>query len=98
MIQLNGKQFAANKAEFMSTLFQTGGTCVGFYRRTKNTVILEDHQNNRIGVINKHDVLCCATKQANGKYWYSFATIKQIGEFNSYMQGLDECKAARGQS
>ena len=95
MITLNGKKFAKNISEFTESLFNNDGlgTCVGFYKRTKCTVILMDHQQQRIGVINKHGCLCCATLQDDGRYWYSFATIKQIGEYDSYMQSVEEPRA-----
>ena len=94
MLILNGKKFAANEKEFTESLFQSGGTCVGFYRLNKVSVTLFNMQKERIGVINKHGVLCCATKQQDGRYWYSYATIKEIGEYESYMRQHDECHAA----
>jgi hypothetical protein len=90
MITLNGKKFAANEAEFTSSLFDKNGTCVGYYKRMKNNVKLFDMQMNLIGVINKHGCLCCATLLETGKYWYSFATIKLIGEYESYRQSTEE--------
>jgi hypothetical protein len=90
MITLNGKKFAANDAEFTESLFDKTGTCVGYYKRMKNSVKLFDMQKNLIGVINKHGCLCCATMMECGRYWYSFATIKLIGEYESYRQSVEE--------
>lgn len=92
MITLNGKKFAANNNEFTLSLFDKTGTCVGYYKRMKNSVKLFDMQRNMIGVINKRGVLCCATKLDDGKYWYSYATIKIIGEYESYMQSVEDPK------
>jgi hypothetical protein len=36
MLNLNGKRFARNSAELVSTLFQSGGTACGTYKRNKN--------------------------------------------------------------
>lgn len=90
MITLNGKKFAANEKEFTESLFDKTGTCVGYYKRMKNSVKLFDMQMNLIGVINKHGVLCSARLLENGKYWYSFATIKLIGEYENYRQSKEE--------
>ena len=89
MIKLNGKEFALNDREFTDSLFTSGGTCAGFYRVNKQSITIMDMQRNKIGVINRHGVLCCATKTDRG-YWYSFATIPQIGEYESYMQQVNE--------
>lgn len=93
MIILNSKKFAEKESEFTDSLFQSGGTCVGYAKRNKASITLLDHQKNKIGVINKHGVLCSATQLDNGKYWYSFATIPQIGEYESYIQSVNEPKS-----
>jgi len=36
MIDINGKKFARNSAELVSTLFQSSGTACGTYKRGKN--------------------------------------------------------------
>ncbi|NBW14805.1 MAG: hypothetical protein EBR82_43080 [Caulobacteraceae bacterium] len=91
MITLNGKKFAKNDAEFTASLFDAGGTCVGYYKRNKKSVTLMNMQREKIGVINSAGVLCCATN-INGKTWYSHADIKEIGAYASYMQQVNECK------
>jgi len=93
MITLNGKKLAESESEFMDSLFQSGGTCVGYAKRNKKSVTILDMQRNKVGMINAHGVLCAATKLDNGKTWYSYATIKIIGEYQSYMQEVTECKA-----
>lgn len=81
MLIINGKKFARNKEEFTNSLFKRGGTCIGFYRVNKNSITLMDMQKNKVGVIiNK--VLGCATKQDDGKYWYSYADIPLLGVYN----------------
>jgi len=93
MITLNGKKLAESESEFMDSLFQSGGTCVGYAKRNKKSVTILDMQRNKVGMINAHGVLCAATKLDNGKTWYSYATVKIIGEYKSYMQEVTECKA-----
>jgi hypothetical protein len=93
MVKLNGKKFAESEKEFTNSLFEPDGTCVGYARRNKNSVTLLDHNKNKVGVINKHGVLCCATKLDDGRWWYSYADIDLIGPYESYLQQCEECHA-----
>ena len=77
MITINGKKFAESENEFIDSLFSPDGTCVGFAKRMKRSIYIEDHQHNRVGVINQELVLGSATPQGS-KYWYSYATPKII--------------------
>jgi len=92
MIILNGKKFAANQDEFAQSLFESGGTCVGYYTPCKNkkSMYLLDAQKNRIGAINSEGVLCSATL-INDKWFYSYGIPKIIGVFPSYTA---QCKEA----
>ena len=90
MISLNGKLFAANDDEMINCLFIGGGTCSGYYKRNAKSVTLMSMQKEKIGVINANGVLCKATKLDNGKWWYSFGDIKEIGRYDSYMQQVNE--------
>lgn len=92
MIILNGKKFGLNDNEMIDSLFKGKTTCVGFYKVNKKTITLQNLQKKKIGVINEHGLLCSARK-LNGKYWYSFATINEIGEYESYRQSVEEPKA-----
>lgn len=94
MITLNGKKFALNDQEFTETLFEHDGTAVGYYKPLKNKIRLYNMQRELIGVITQHGVLACATKTPNGAYWYSHATIKEIGENPSYMAHVEEIESA----
>ena len=89
MIKINGKKFALNEKEFINSLFENGGTCVGYYKPYKYSVNLYNANKEKIGVINRHKVLCKADKLDKGKYWYSYGTIKEIGEFPSAMEEID---------
>lgn len=94
MIELNGKRFARTNAEFVASLFNPAGSCVGTYKRHAKSVSLFNPQGELIGKINGHGVLCRADKMADGRTWYSLATIREIGQYQSYLRGVDECAAA----
>ena len=91
MLVINGKKFAVNDKEFTDSLFHRGGTCVGFYKVMKNEIKLYNLQNVQIGVITKKEkVLGKCTILENGKKWYSYGTIKEIGEHESYVKYREE--------
>lgn len=90
MIILNNKKFAENENEFIDSLFEKGGSCVGYAKKNKSSITIQDHNKNKIGVINKHGCLLNASKLKCGKWWYNFATIKLIGDYKSYMQSVEE--------
>jgi len=94
MLILNGKKFAESDKEFIESLFDASGTCVGYAKRNKRSVTLKNIQGEKIGVINGHGVLCAATKLQNGKWWYSLADIPEIGRYESYMNQVNECEQA----
>lgn len=83
MIKFNDKKFARNKAEFNSN------DCIGYYTPYKNQVVLYDSQYQKIGTVTKNNVLLSARKLDNGKYWYTFSTIKIIGEYDDNAQRAD---------
>ena len=89
MIELNGKKFAKNNKEFTESLFHKGGTCTGFYRKTKNKIILEDSNHNEIGVINRYGVLA-SVNIINGKKYYSYCKPKLIGSWDSITKEFAE--------
>lgn len=89
MIILNGAKFAESEQEFINSLFSRK-TCSGYAKRYKHKIKLFDHNHNLIGVITEYGVLAYATLRADGKYWYSYATIPIIGEYESYMQSQEE--------
>ena len=101
MITLNGKKFAVNDKEFINSLFDKNGTCVGYYKKNRRTLILMDIQKNRVGVINDNFCLCKASKlsevthDVNAKgYWYSYGDIKIIGEWKNLNQKDEDIREA----
>lgn len=96
MLVLNGAKFAQTEDEFTNELFSKSkpySTCVGFYKPNKASITILDYHHNKIGVINAYGVLCAAKKTAHG-WWYSHATIDQIGHYESFMQSVTEPKQA----
>lgn len=75
MITLYGKKYAANDAEFTSTLFDTGGTANGYYKVRKNGIYLFDMQGNERAFIRKDGLgPVSVTRNHNGKRFYGFST------------------------
>ncbi len=98
MIILNGNKFAESDSEFVDSLFESGGTCSGYAKRNKKSVTIMNMRKEKVGLINAHGVLGSATKQPDGKWWYSYADIPEVGKYASYMQQVEECKAALSQT
>jgi hypothetical protein len=90
MIILNGTKWAENEQEFINTLFEGKTTAMGYAKRNKRSVSLLNIQKEKIGVINCHGVIGSATKQDNGRYWYSYGMPKGIEEYESYIEQVEE--------
>lgn len=97
MITLNGKKFAATDREFTASLFEQGGTCAGFYRVKRNRIEIRNMARDLVGVISERGLLCAATKHPDGRFRYSFATIKEVGKYQSFSQSIDEPRAIHRQ-
>lgn len=93
MLVLNGKKFARNDKEFISSLFEGKSTCVGYYKVNKRSISLMDQHKNKIGAI-ANRVLATATKLDNNKYWYSYATPALVGKYESYAKEQADIHAA----
>ena len=94
MLILNGKKLAVNENEMIESLFESGGTCVGYYKVNKKTISILNLQKEKIGIITHRGVMGKATKQENGGYWYSYGMPENIGEYDSYMQYVEEVERA----
>lgn len=78
MIEFNGKKYAKNNDEFIDSLFHAGGTCNGFYKKTKRGIYLYDAQNVLqafVRTITEPMVMSCTLRE-NGKKWYSYTMNK----------------------
>lgn len=79
MIEVNGRKFAKNDAEFVGSLFDPTGTCQGYYSIKKGgkVVVLSDHQRKpRVAAVMTQDgpMLVTCHKRENGRLWYMFST------------------------
>ena len=74
MLTFNGKTFAKNTNEFTSSLFNPGGTCSGFYKKTANGVRLYDLDNKLTGfLVNSkrgHNFVVSAGINSDGKAFF----------------------------
>jgi hypothetical protein len=93
MITLNNKKFAKTENEFINSLFNTGGTCVGYYKPLKKRIKLLDPNKKEIGSINAYGVLGACTL-VEGKKWYSYGTPSIIGDYKSYIKENEEIEEA----
>lgn len=84
MITIAGKKYAKNNAELVDSLFQTGGTCAGFYRKQGNGVLLMDLQEVPFAFIAHRGMSC----------WFVTAHRTEDGR-TRYMFGLAEYTAER---
>ena len=82
MITLNNTKWAENEKEFASSLFEPGGTCVGYAKRSKRKIKLMDHNKKLVGVVTCYGVVAAAHKTEDGRYWYNYEDIPQIGDYS----------------
>ena len=88
MLLINNKKFAKTEKEFTNSIFELGGTCVGYYKPNKKSIMLYDHNHNKIGVVcNK--VIAKATLTDLGGYWYNYSMPDLIGEYSTKQYNAD---------
>ena len=82
-IQLNGARFVKGRAHLGN-----GQAPDGYYvLRGDGGVHFYDPDGEPVAVINARKVFGCATRLADGRVWYSYATPPIIGAFPSYGEG-----------
>ena len=74
MLTINGKRYARTDAEFQASLFNSAGTCAGFYTVLKNAVLLEDMQRNVFAaiVVNNGFSGIVSAMRLDGKIYYFY--------------------------
>ena len=79
MKELNGIKFAENDKEFTGSLFDPDGTCYGFCKVKKRSILFMDQQR-KIFAFAGH-ILGYASKreELGGKIWYSYGTPAIFG-------------------
>jgi len=95
MLNLYGKRYAKNAAEFTRTLFDGDSTANGYYKVTKHGVFLLDMQRTQRAFIRKDGLGPVTASRHNGKtvYMYGLVSIDSfwLGVPDSY---LASCKGA----
>lgn len=82
MIEINGFKFAEKESEIVDSLFTPSGTVSGRAKRYKRKIMFYDLQNKPFGVITQENVAGTATKQDNGKVWFSYVTPYFLKDVN----------------
>ena len=72
MIKIQGASFAETESEFVQSLFNPAGTCIGFAKRTARKIVFMDMRREPVGFVNGYGVIGKATRQPDGKLWYSY--------------------------
>lgn len=98
MLNFNGKKFARNNAEFVSSLFGNDGTCIGFYRQIKSGFQLFNLQNELIAFLSPDRGLIVSAHKYNGRARYMFSTCTTVEKYlelpESYAETIKACESA----
>ena len=99
MLIINGKKFAKNDKEFVSTLFQADGTAIGYYKRTVKGLYLYDHQKKPMVYMEDTPkftgAVTCHLFEGKKRYMYALcSTHESLLGFDtlSYLQGKDKVR------
>jgi hypothetical protein len=98
MLTINGQQFAKNDSEFLDSLFTSGSTCVGYYKKTAKGVILMDMHKEVMGYCQDNaqftGVVSASRDKGSKKIRYMFAADSKLKE----LLGLDTLSCKEGAS
>ena len=106
MIIFNGNKFAKNDKELTDSLFDSNGTCIGFYKKTKRGIQLMNMQKELMAFIVDNgygERFVVSARRIKNKihYMYSTSSIedKYLGlDKIGYRQQIEECeKIFKGQ-
>ena len=99
MLTINGKKYAKNESEFVSSLFDKTGTCSGFYKKSKGKILLSDMQGNVFAAIICNDNfkgVVNARKSESGAIFYQYAASehieKMLGVPEKYSMQAEYCE------
>jgi len=87
-IVFNGLKFAQRDSEFTASLFETDGTCFGYWSKKKNGALLMDMQRKPIAFVG------CDHCDIERAYVVTAGTDGRTGR-PFYMYGLSDADAAR---
>ncbi len=105
MLTFNGKQYAKNDKEFVDTLFTSGNTANGFYKKVKSGIKLYNMQKELIAFIKRDSspfVVNAYTYAGDGKDRYMFSTSSTVEIYLSiydlgYRETREVCQQAINQ-
>lgn len=100
MLVFNGMKYAKNDKEFTESLFQSGGTCNGFYKKMRNGIRLLDMQGNiRAFIVNNkyNEQFVVSASQTDNGIRYMFSTTTQDEKWLGidklgYRDTIEACK------
>lgn len=80
MLTINGHKFAKNEAEAINSLFQSGGTFYGFYKKLKGRIHLMTMQGDIFAAIVCNDNFSGVVnaRSVNGKVFYQHSASSNI--------------------
>jgi hypothetical protein len=101
MIEFNGRKYAKNESELIDSLFSTGGTLDGTYKKYHNRIELTHGSGDTIAVVREKGIYKDATssmvvsKANDGRFMYSTSSVddKLFNIPNSYMAKLDNANS-----
>ena len=104
MIVFNGVKFASNEKEFVNSLFDSDGTCYGYYKKLKKGIRLLDHNKNIFAFIvdngyNERFIVNATKTDKSIRYMFSTCdnTDKILGlDKLGYKQKIEECEKILG--
>ena len=91
MLVINHKKFARNDNEFTDSLFGAAGTCVGYYKPTKRSIQLMDHQKTLFAVIVNNgygERFFVSARRIDGRIHYSYS----LSDSGEQFLGMDNMK------
>ena len=102
MITFNGNKFAKTKSEFTNSLFESDGTCFGYYRKVNGGIKLLDHNKELFAFIvgrwyESFIVSATQKKGERARYMFSTSSIddKKLGlDKLDYSEVISACKHA----
>jgi len=82
MLIFNGKIYAKNNKEFTESLFNTSGTCNGFYKRIRSGVQLFNIQHELTAfIVNRSDkdrfIVSAGTDNGKPRYMFGLSTAAE---------------------
>jgi hypothetical protein len=103
MITFNGNKFAKTESEFTNSLFESDGTCLGYYRKVNGGIKLLDHNKELFAFIvgRKYESFIVSATQKKGeqrpRYMFSTSSIDdtKLGlDKLEYSEIISACKHA----